>query len=180
VPASRPREWQACRIARRARAGQHQRRAPSGSLRRQRFTGQQIAIVVGVSPATVSRILKQRKLSRWRDLEPAEPVRRYEWAHPGDMIHLDIKRLGRFEKAGHCRIASRKTLRNWFVASPEMLLVKARAAMMPSPPGRHHEDEDDACHAHGTRQCGLGLLCGRSEQGQAQDLGGVRRGNGVP
>ena len=34
-------------------------------------------------------------------LEPAEPVRRYERAHPGEMIHLDIKKLGRFEQVGH-------------------------------------------------------------------------------
>jgi transposase InsO family protein len=81
------------------------------ALRRQRFTGQQIAVEVGVSPATVSRILRQRKLNRWRDLEPAEPVRRYEWAHPGDMIHLDIKRLGRFEKAGHRITGNRSSQR---------------------------------------------------------------------
>jgi hypothetical protein len=36
-----------------------------------------------------------------RDLEPAEPVRRYEREHPGEMIHLDIKKLGRFEKVGY-------------------------------------------------------------------------------
>ena len=81
------------------------------ALRRQRFTGKQIAVTVGVSPATVSRILKQRKLSRWGDLEPAEPVRRYEWAHPGDMIHLDIKRLGRFEKIGHRITGNRSSQR---------------------------------------------------------------------
>ena len=36
-----------------------------------------------------------------RDLAPAEPVRRYERAHPGEMIHIDIKKLGRFDKIGH-------------------------------------------------------------------------------
>jgi hypothetical protein len=51
--------------------------------------------------------------------------------------------------------------------------------MRPSPPGRHHDDEDDACHSHGSRQCDPGLLCSRREQGQAQDLGGVHRGNRV-
>src|SRR6202035_3723046 len=48
------------------------------ALRRQRHTGKQIAAEVGVSPATVSRILRRRGLSRLSALEPAEPVRRYE------------------------------------------------------------------------------------------------------
>jgi transposase InsO family protein len=40
-------------------------------------------------------------LSRIRDLEPAEPVRRYEREHPGELIHIDIKMLGRFVRPGH-------------------------------------------------------------------------------
>uniref|UniRef100_E6VES2 Integrase catalytic region n=2 Tax=Rhodopseudomonas TaxID=1073 RepID=E6VES2_RHOPX len=70
-------------------------------LRRQRLTGKQIAADLGLSPATVSRILRRLGLNRMRDLEPAEPARRYEYAHPGDMIHIDIKKLGRFDKIGH-------------------------------------------------------------------------------
>ena len=70
-------------------------------LRRQRFTGQQIAIETRVSAATVSRVLRRARLNRIRDLEPAEPVRRYERDHPGDMIHIDIKKLGRFDSPGH-------------------------------------------------------------------------------
>ena len=68
-----------------------------GDLRRQRWTGKAIAAELGVSPATVSRILKRLGLSRLRDLEPAEPVRRYERERPGELIHIDIKKLGRFE-----------------------------------------------------------------------------------
>src|SRR6195256_496150 len=79
-----------------------------GVLRRQRYTGKQIAAEVGVSPATVSRILRRLGLNRMRDLEPAEPVRRYEREHPGDMIHIDIKKLGRFDKVGH-RITGDRT-----------------------------------------------------------------------
>lgn len=71
------------------------------ALRRQRWTGKHIARETGVSPATVSRVLKRAGLSRLKDLEPAEPVRRYERAKPGEMIHLDIKKLGRFERTGH-------------------------------------------------------------------------------
>ena len=68
--------------------------------RRQRHTGKQIAAEVGVSPATVSRVLRRLGLNSLKALEPAEPVRR-ERAHPAEMIHLDIKKLGRFEQVGH-------------------------------------------------------------------------------
>lgn len=78
------------------------------ALRRQRLTGKHIANVVAVSPATVSRVLARAGLSRLKDLEPAEPVRRYERDAPGDMIHIDIKKLGRFDKIGH-RITGDRT-----------------------------------------------------------------------
>jgi transposase InsO family protein len=71
------------------------------ALRRQRWTGKQIAADVGVSPATVSRILRRLGLNRLAALEPVEPVRRYEREHPGELVHIDIKRLGRFERVGH-------------------------------------------------------------------------------
>ncbi|MER8428710.1 IS481 family transposase, partial [Mesorhizobium sp. M1403] len=71
------------------------------ALRRQRWTGSHIAHEVGVSPATVSRVLKRAGLSRLSDIEPAEPIRRYEREHPGEMIHIDIKKLGRFSQVGH-------------------------------------------------------------------------------
>ena len=71
------------------------------ALRRQRYTGKQIAIEVSVSPATVSRILHRLGLNRLAALEPAEPVRRYEREHAGELIHLDIKKLGRFNRIGH-------------------------------------------------------------------------------
>ena len=70
-------------------------------LRRERLTGKAIARIVGVHPATVSRILKAEGLSREKDLDPKEADRRYEQEAPGDMIHLDIKKLGRFERPGH-------------------------------------------------------------------------------
>jgi len=78
------------------------------ALRRQRFAGQQIAREVGVSSATVSRILRAARLSRMRDLEPSEPVVRYQRDKPGELIHLDIKKLGRFERVGH-RITGDRT-----------------------------------------------------------------------
>ena len=66
-----------------------------------RRPGCEIARETGVSPSTISRILRAARLSRARDLDPPEPARRYEHQHPGDMIHLDIKKLGRFERIGH-------------------------------------------------------------------------------
>lgn len=78
------------------------------ALRRRRYTVKQIAAEVGVSPATVSRILKRLGLNRLSALEPAEPVRRYEREHPGELIHIDIKKLGKFNKIGH-RITGDRT-----------------------------------------------------------------------
>lgn len=63
-------------------------------------TGKQFAAEVGISPATVSRILRRLGLNRLRDLEPAEPVRRYEREHLGGSIHIDIKKLGKFNRVG--------------------------------------------------------------------------------
>jgi transposase InsO family protein len=78
------------------------------ALRRQRLTGQQIARQVRVSPATVSRVLRAAGLSRAKDLDPPEPVVRYERAKPGELIHIDIKKLGRFDKPGH-RVTGERT-----------------------------------------------------------------------
>jgi transposase InsO family protein len=77
-------------------------------LRRQRHTGAQIAAEVGVSAATVSRVLKRLGLNRLSALEPAEPVRRYERAAPGEILHIDIKKLGKFNRIGH-RITGDRT-----------------------------------------------------------------------
>jgi transposase InsO family protein len=77
-------------------------------LRRQRWTGDQIAGEVGVSPATVSRVLQRLGLNKLKALEPAAPVRRYERETPGEIIHIDIKKLGKFNKIGH-RITGDRT-----------------------------------------------------------------------
>ncbi|MCJ2139557.1 IS481 family transposase [Methylobacterium sp. E-066] len=76
--------------------------------RRQRLCGKQIAALLALSPATVSRILREARLSRARDLDPPEPVRRYERDHPGELIHIDMKKLGRFDRVGH-RITGDRT-----------------------------------------------------------------------
>jgi transposase InsO family protein len=76
--------------------------------RRQRLCGRHIAELTGVSPATVSRVLRRAGLSRLKDLTPAEPIVRYTYKEPGGLIHLDIKKLGRFERVGH-RITGDRT-----------------------------------------------------------------------
>ena len=78
------------------------------ALRRQRRTGKQIAAELQLSPATVSRILKRLGLNRLSSLEPEAPLRRYEREHPGELIHIDIKKLGRIGSVGH-RISGRRT-----------------------------------------------------------------------
>jgi len=70
-------------------------------LRRQRYTQQQIAAQLSVSQATVSRVLKRCGLSLLSALEPQPPRPRYERAAPGELVHLDIKKLGRFNAVGH-------------------------------------------------------------------------------
>ena len=71
------------------------------ALRRDKRIYEPIAAETGLSRATVARILVRHGLNRWRDLEPAEPVIRYEREQPGELIHMDIKKLGRFERVGH-------------------------------------------------------------------------------
>ena len=89
-----------CRPRRLRRPTEPEQVARVAALRRQRWAGCRIASSVGVSPATVSRILRRLKLNRLRDLEPASAPLRYEHAAPGDMVHLDIKKLGRFSAIG--------------------------------------------------------------------------------
>ena len=70
-------------------------------LRRKLFTQARIATYLGVSKATVSRVLRRAGLSRFSDLAPVEAVQRYERDAPGDLLHIDIKRLGKFSDVGH-------------------------------------------------------------------------------
>ena len=70
-------------------------------LRRRRMTQARIARSVGVSESTVSRVLARAGLSRLSDLAPVEPVVRYEHERPGDLLHIDTKKLGRIERPSH-------------------------------------------------------------------------------
>jgi transposase InsO family protein len=79
-------------------------------LRRKLFLQARIASYMGVSKATVSRVLRRAGLSRLSDLRSDEPVQRYERENPGELLHIDIKKLGRFDKVGH-RITGDRTQR---------------------------------------------------------------------
>lgn len=69
--------------------------------RRSRRTYRQIALHTGLGVSTVARVLKRAGLNRLAALEPAPPIRRYEHQAPGDLLHLDIKKLARFREPGH-------------------------------------------------------------------------------
>ena len=71
------------------------------TLRKQKRTYDRIADQTGLCRSTVARILVRHGLNRWRDLEPAEPVIRYERENPGEILHMDIKKLGKFNRIGH-------------------------------------------------------------------------------
>ena len=77
-------------------------------LRRERRTQEHIAAELAISKASVSRILRRCGLSRLSAIEPQPPRPRYEREKPGEIIHLDVKKLGRFNSVGH-RITGRRT-----------------------------------------------------------------------
>lgn len=70
-------------------------------LRKRRLTQARIAASVGVSASTVGRVLARAGLSKLSDLTPAQPVQRYEHEAPGQMLHIDTKKLGRIQRPGH-------------------------------------------------------------------------------
>ena len=81
------------------------------ALRRLRMTAAQIAELLGMALSTVSRWLKRIGLGKRSRLEPIEPPNRYERRHPGELVHLDIKKLGRISArgAGHRATGHRKS-----------------------------------------------------------------------
>ncbi len=81
-------------------------------LRRQRWPLWRIARQCGRSLATLSRCMKQVGLSRLKSLEPPEPVVRYERQAPGELLHIDTKRLGRINGVGHRITGDRTKNRN--------------------------------------------------------------------
>lgn len=81
------------------------------SLRKLRMTAGQIAEILGLALSTVSLWLKRIGLGKRSRLEPPEPPNRYERDHPGELVHVDIKQLGRISErgAGHRIVGHRKS-----------------------------------------------------------------------
>ena len=80
-------------------------------LRRRRLIGAAIAERLGMALATVRGILRRLGLGRLKYLDPKEPVVRYERERPGDLLHVDVKKLGRFKRPGK-RVTRDKGRRN--------------------------------------------------------------------
>jgi transposase InsO family protein len=77
-------------------------------LRRQRMSSPAIARQLAMPVSTVTSILRRLGLNRLKALDPPVPVVRYEREHPGELLHLDIKKLGRIGSVGH-RITGRRS-----------------------------------------------------------------------
>ncbi len=70
-------------------------------LRRQRMTVRRIAGLTQISVATVARVCRRAGMNRLSRIDPPPPARRYERDKPGELLHIDVKRLGRFDRVGH-------------------------------------------------------------------------------
>jgi transposase InsO family protein len=90
------------------------------ALRRLRMTAAEISELLGVPLSTVSAWLKRIGLGKRSRLEPSEPANRYELARPGQLVHVDVKKLGRIGErgAGH-RVTGHK--RSQFKVGPKRL-----------------------------------------------------------
>lgn len=78
-------------------------------LRRERMTIRSIAGATGVSRATTARICGRHGLSRLTSIDPPPAPRRYERSRPGELVHIDVKKLGQFDGVGHRVTRSRST-----------------------------------------------------------------------
>jgi transposase InsO family protein len=79
------------------------------ALRRLRMTAAEIAECLGVALSTVSAICRRVGLGKRSRLDRPEPANRYQRRHPGELLHVDIKKLGRIERAGHRAHGDRRT-----------------------------------------------------------------------
>jgi len=79
------------------------------ALRRERLTGWEIADKLQMPPSTVSTILARIGLGRLSRLEPPEPANRYQRERPGELVHVDVKKLGKIGRPGHRVNGDRRT-----------------------------------------------------------------------
>ena len=85
------------------------RLAVIAGLRRLRMTGAEIAETLGMPVSTVSGILTRIGLGKLWRLEPLEPANRYEKQRPGELVHVDVKKLARIGRPGHRVHGDRRT-----------------------------------------------------------------------
>ena len=78
------------------------------ALRRLRMTAAEISELLAMPLSTVSAVLLRIGLGKRSRLEPLEPPNRYQRERPGELVHIDVKKLGRIERIGH-RISARRT-----------------------------------------------------------------------
>ncbi len=78
-------------------------------LRQTKLVAAEIAARLPLARSTISAVLARIGLGRLQFLTPPEPVQRYEWQRPGELVHVDIKKLGRFGRAGHRVTGNRNT-----------------------------------------------------------------------
>ena len=81
-------------------------------LRKLRMTGAEIAFCLGMALSTVSAVLSRIGLGKLSRLEPPEPPNRYERRHAGELLHIDVKKLGRIIRPGHRVTGSRRDRRD--------------------------------------------------------------------
>jgi transposase InsO family protein len=79
------------------------------ALRRLRMTAAEIAETLSMPLSTVSAVLARIGLGRLSRLEPPEPANRYERKRPGELLHVDVKKLGRIGRPGHRVNGDRRT-----------------------------------------------------------------------
>jgi hypothetical protein len=101
-------------------------------LRKLRMTGAEIAFCLGMALSTVSAVLLRVGLGKLSRLEPHEPPNRYERRHAGELLHVDVKKLGRIIRPGHRVTGSRRDRRD---AGKKGLGVRARLRRRRHAPG---------------------------------------------
>jgi len=138
--------------------------------RRARKTYRQIAGDLGLAVSTVARRLRKLGLHRLAELEPAPPVLRYEYAKPGDLLHLDIKKLGRFRQPGHRVTGNRQQSSDG--AGWEFIHVAIDDASRIAFSSLHHDER-------GTSACCALLLALRYYRGLGIRVSRIMTDNGV-
>ena len=132
-------------------------------LRQRRMLQARIARTVGVSGATVSRVMARAGLSKLCDLELREPVQRYEHCAPGELLHIGTKKLGRIERPSHRVIGNRRDSVDG--AGRDMLFVAiddhARIAFKHGHPDEKKPQAGAFLHAAVASYAGLGITIKR-------------------